>query len=129
MLAALARKLCLAILAAASVWAVEPAWAGCGCPCGVRPPVVGPCGGFWPEPYVAAAPVQPTFYVDQGPTYRAVLVAPEDAERWLVFAHPHLYPYIHSSYGPDHWWTTQIRADGLSMVPHRRYPPHHHRDQ
>ena len=42
--------------------------------CGLRPRVVGPCGGFWPEPYVTAAPVQPTFHVDQGPTYRAVLV-------------------------------------------------------
>jgi hypothetical protein len=127
MWAGLTRKLSLTIVAAASVLSVQPASAGCGCPCGFP----GACGA-WAEPYAygayVTAPLQPTFYVEQGPTYAAVLVAPEDAQRWLVFPHPDPHPYIHTWYGPHYWWTTQLAADPSTRLPRARYTSRHHRN-
>lgn len=127
MWAGIARKLSLVSIAAASVLSAGPASAGCGCPCGFAPPPGGPCGGFWGEPYGVGAPLQPTFYAEEGPTYGAVVVAPEDAQRWLEYAHPYPHPYIHTWYGPRYWWNTQIAPDGPAPLPYRRYAARHHR--
>jgi hypothetical protein len=127
MWARVARKFSLIGVAAASVLSVQPASAGCGCPCGFPSPVAEPCGGFWSEPYAAAAPPQPTFYADEGPTYGAVIVAPEDAQRWLMVPGQQRHPYIHTWYGPQYWWHTQVAADEPRLLPYRRYSAHHHR--
>ncbi len=95
------RMLSVAAVAAASMLSVETASAGCGC--GGFPGAVGvPYGPPLYAPY-PPAPLQQTFFVEQGPTYRAVIVAPEDAQRWLRFSPPHPYPYVHGWYGWRRW--------------------------
>ncbi len=113
----LVRMLAVAGAAAASMLSIESASAGCGCGFGFPGPAAPSSALPWYEPYAAPAPLQPSFFVEQGPTYRAVIVAPEDAQRWLRFPHPHPYPYIHTWYGHRHWWATRVAAEG----PYRRW--------
>jgi hypothetical protein len=88
------RVLWVATVAAASMLSIETASAGCGCGVPYGPPLYAP----YPP-----LPLEQTFFVEQGPTYHAVLVAPEDAQRWLRFPHPHAYPYVPGLYGWGRW--------------------------
>jgi hypothetical protein len=66
----------------------EPAGACCLGGCAVRCP---------PPPAATALllpPVTPSFHVEQGPTFKAVLIDEGDVERRLEFAHPQWYPYV-----------------------------------
>ena len=56
------------------------------------------CGLPCPAPLASGPrlmpPFEPSFHVEQGPTYQAVLIAEEDVERRLEFSHPHWFPYV-----------------------------------
>jgi hypothetical protein len=80
-------------LAAGLMFSPPTASGGCpGCECVVA------CGPASLPP-IPVAPIQPSFHVEQGPTYNAVIIAEEDVERRLKFLHPHYFPYIRHHHG------------------------------
>lgn len=79
----------LASLAAGLTLSVKTASGFCvSCECSV------PCGPPNTTSLVPVPPLQPSFHVEQGPTYHAVIMAEDDVERRLEFSHPHYFPYI-----------------------------------
>jgi len=120
------------VAAMGSIGAASAGCVRCGCGLGLPGPAeAAPAAcrlgdGGEPAPF---RPPQPTFHVDQGPSYRVVVVAPDDEPRWLRFAHREPHPYIRTRYG-HHWWTTRVFADDRHRIAPRR--PHgagHDRDR
>jgi len=109
----------VAIVAAAALLSMRTAAAGCGsCGCAPGPAV---CGGVVYEAEPAPEPVyplQPTFHVELGPTYHAVVVAQDQVERRLQFARPHYYPYIPAWFGRRPW-----QAPPVAYAPYRAHHP------
>ena len=77
----------------ASIGSISAAAAGCvSCGCADLP--TGCVASVDDIAPVLLSPLPPSFHVEQGPTYKAVIIAEDEVERRMMFDHPRYFPYI-----------------------------------